>query len=399
MFPFAEMDLAIFDHMLYLVLNPLVYLAVIMMIFQYQRAVNNERKIHSVRVTSVTEQTLLSLGYGILIGVLASVASVSLKVTLSVYDALYIWIVAVLIIVIRNRFVCFPYITGMLGIIAFVSKMWKQGSEFPVLGTIWEGIGYLNMASIIAVIAILQIAEAILIWLDGGNKASPIFVKSKRGQLVGAFHIQKMWLLPLFVFIASQPGTTIELSPLAGIVLGIFPLPVVLGYGDLAISRTPKQKSRQTAGLLMIYAGVLFTFAYTVNYSPWILLSASVFVIGAYEAIVMIGRRNEMLERALYSRPERGMRILAVLRDSTAAKLGLQSGEVVMKVNGVEVNDQTELYDAVASQPVYVKMEVENLHKEIKFLQTPLYQGEHHSFGIIFVPDDEQATKYMKIGD
>ncbi|OEF97828.1 PDZ domain-containing protein [Desulfuribacillus alkaliarsenatis] len=418
MFPFVDIAMAIAQNVKFLLLNPFIYVVILLIIMQYRRLINNERKMFSVRVNSVTEQTLVSIGFGILGGLFASILLLTIGVVLNPYDMMYVWVVAIMVALINIRYLCFSYATGILGTLAFVTIIWPQGSELPLFGSLWDGLANLNVPVIIALVAILHLTESLLIWIHGDKKASPVFISSKRGQLVGGFTMQKFWFVPLFIIVAIDPSALAEIpepgeggegmiyfpewwpllpiSTIAGVVLGMLPIPAVLGYGDIAISRTPKQKARQTAIHLALYSVVLLMLALLSVYSPWLLLLAALFSAVAHESIIIMGHRRELLETPIYNHPSNGVRILQVLPNSTAEKIGLKSGEVIVKVNGFPIYNETELHFALSLQPVYVKLEVENLEGEIKFVKTPLYQGEHHSLGVILVP--EQKTKnYVKI--
>ena len=420
MFPFVDVGNAILHNIKLLLLNPIIYIVLLLVYWQYHRIALNERKMHSVRIHSAVEQTLVSVGYGILGGLFASALLLVLGVILNPYDMIYVWAVALLLALINIRYLCFSYATGILGVISWLTVIWPAGGNLPVFEHLWEGIAKLNVPVIIALVAVLHLTEALLIWLHAAKKASPAFISDKRGKIVGGFSMQKIWFLPLFVIVAIDPVATggvidsmarssgtitfpewwplLPISSIVGLLLMMLPIPAVLGYGEIAISRTPSQKSRQTALYLAVYSVLLLALALISSYSPWLLLLASLFSAIAHEAIITFGKRKEMLDVPLFGNPPRGIRILHIIKDTTADKLGLQAGEVIIKVNGMEINNRSDLHIALSLQPVYVKMEVENLDRQIKFVHTPLYQGEHHSLGMIVLPN-ERPKYYQVITD
>ncbi|OEH86796.1 hypothetical protein BHU72_00560 [Desulfuribacillus stibiiarsenatis] len=420
MFPFADIGLAILHNMKFLLLNPFIYVVILLITLQYRRMIEKERSMYSVRINSVADQTIQSIGFGFLGGLFATALLLVVGVVLNPYDMVYVWVVAVFVALINIRYLCFSYATGILGILAFVTMLLPNGETLPLIGGLWTGVSQLNVPMLIALVAILHLTEAMLIWIHGDKKASPVFLSGSRGKLVGGFTMQKFWLVPLFIIVAIDPaslqmspstspdgGGTIlfpdwwPLLPLStllgsGVILGMLPVPAVLGYGDIAVSRTPRQKAKQTAKWLALYSVVLLMLGLVSQYSPWLLLLAALFSAVAHESIIVFTQRKEFLDTPMYSKPLKGVRILQVLPNSTAQKLGLTSGEVILKVNGFPIYHKSELHYALSLQPVYVKLEIEDLNGEIKFAQTALYQGEHHSLGIILVPDDD-ATHYVKI--
>jgi len=90
----------------------------------------------------------------------------------------------------------------------------------------------------------------------------PIYVATKEGRIVGGYNLQKFWPMPLVVLFAgvypdpeiikgivSMPEWWPLLKPsftvLEGeMVYSLLAIPAVLGYGDVAISLTPREKTR-----------------------------------------------------------------------------------------------------------------------------------------------------------
>jgi S1-C subfamily serine protease len=82
--------------------------------------------------------------------------------------------------------------------------------------------------------------------------------------------------------------------------------------------------------------------------------------------------------------------ILGVLPDSPAEKMGLKVGELITKVNGTIVYNETLFYEGLVRNRAQCKLEVIDVNGQIRFVGRALYEGEHHELGVLFVSDQEK---------
>jgi hypothetical protein len=55
------------------------------------------------------------------------------------------------------------------------------------------------------------------------------------------------------------------------------------------------------------------------------------------------------------------------------------------------LTDAAQLHEALRMNPAFCKLEVQNREGESKYLQSPIYDGDHHQLGIILVPETDGA--------
>jgi membrane-associated protease RseP (regulator of RpoE activity) len=172
--------------------------------------------------------------------------------------------------------------------------------------------------------------------------------------------------------------------------LSLLLLPAVLGFSEQAISSTPQQKSRFAAKWLTIYSLVLLAITFAAVYvAEFLLLFAIVFSFLGHEALIWYSRWRERKRTPIYVHPKEGLKILAVIPYTPAQKMGLQVGEVIVKVNGQAVHRRKELYKALKHNLAFCKLEVINLEGHLKFPKSSLYEIDHHQLGVILAPDEE----------
>jgi hypothetical protein len=376
--------------------NPFTYLLLLVIGLQWKRQVDMERRLFSARLHTVAEGVLQSVFYGCLGGLLVSLSFIGLGVVFSLEAFLYIWIIALVLLLFHVRFLCFAYAGAILGMFALLARWFPQGQDIVMLKDIWQSLAGIYIPSLFVMVAVLHMAEALLIYL-GAKRATPIFIQSKRGRLVGAYHIQHFWLVPMFLIVEGNQGSLAPLftgwplfSGQAIVPLSLLLLPAVLGFSEQAISSTPEQKSRFAAKWLTIYSLILLGISFAAVYvSELLLLVAIVFSFVGHEALIWYSRWSEHNRTPIYVHPPEGLKILAVIPHTPAQKMGLQAGEVIVKVNGQPVRRRKELYRSLKQNLTFCKLEVLNLDGNLKFSKSSLYEQDHHQLGVILAPDEE----------
>ena len=67
--------------------------------------------------------------------------------------------------------------------------------------------------------------------------------------------------------------------------------------------------------------------------------------------------------------------IAGVLPDSPGEKMGLVPGECIRSVNGIQVNNEKELYDAIQINAAHCRMQVIDRNGEVRLMQQVIYQA------------------------
>lgn len=352
---------------------------------QYRRLAAVERASLGVTLNSPGQQLLFSLGTGLLGGLFATLVFMVLGISLPETGILPVWILALLLMTIHPRFVCFAYAGGIVA-----------------LSSLLFGYPRMNVAGLMALVAVLHLVEAVLIRLTGPRFAMPV-VTRHRDKVVGGFLLQKFWPVPFFALLAvllpehlaGAPGT-VEMPawwPLIGfggevdfnyqLIYSLIPVAAALGYGDIAITSTPRNKARYTSNLLLIYSVILLALAILATRHVFFAYVAALFSPLAHELLIKMGQRRELVGAPLYTNA-RGPMVLATVPGSPAEAMGLQTGDVILRVNGYRVTTHREVLDAVSPWAFEVEMLVERSSGEQEVLR---YLGKVPPLGIIGVPE------------
>lgn len=241
----------------------------------------------------------------------------------------------------------------------------------------------------------------------------PVFFEGKRGKPIGVYRLQQYWPVPLLLLapapaagaswmfgLVDASSTPLPWEPLLG---GgswasgwwLLPFPVLIGFGSMTLSRLPGAAARENASRIAIYGILVLGMALLAAWLPVAAAPAALLTLLLHEVLIRLDGWLEARKQPLYVHDERGLKVLAVLPGSAAEAMAIAPGEVLRKVNGMQVRTRSELHAALRENPAFCKLEVLDLQGEVRFLSRTLYAGQHHQLGLVLCPDDE--APYMAI--
>lgn len=343
----------ILQNSLLIMLEPIFWFVLLLVAFQYRQQQRNQEYMFGVAVSSWKRQLWQSLWLGILGGCLGSMLLTLVGVTVNNLGLAYIWPLAIALMLLHTRFLCFAYAGGLVAVSAVLFG-WPE----------------VNVPHILALVAVLHITESILIAISGRVGAVPVFLRRDH-QLVGAFMLQNFWPLPLSVlFIAAMAPTEISgsliatpswwpLLPVAETapdgkqwVHMLYPVAAALGYADIAVSTPPAIKRRQSACYLLLYSLVLLVFAILCSHYSWLALPAALLSPVGHEFIIWLQNRRELSGQPLFTRtPGAGLTVLAAVPGSPAAAVGLRAGDQLLFLYDMPLTDEYTLAEAILYAP------------------------------------------------
>jgi hypothetical protein len=389
------------DALLQLLLQPFYYISILLMMLMYRRQVLLERKLFHVRLHSWGLQTWRTLIGGLLAGICVSIAIAFLGISLSEQAVVCIWIVSIILLLFRVRYLCLAYSIGILGMIQFVLGFFPDLSLPGILGTAADAVIGLDIPALLALVAVLHLVEALLVKLQGASFANPVFMESKRGKLVGGYQMQAFWPIPLILLIPAQTGgALLPWTPLLGgdgwsAGFSMAALPVVIGFTEMTQSMLPQAKANKTFKRLLVYSVVLLAFSLLSSWWKPLTIVAALISFLVHEGLLWYSRMEEQHSSPLFVHPQQGLKVLAVIPGSPAESLGILAGESIVKINGISVRTKEQMHAALRKNSAFCKLEVRNLQGESKFMQRAIYAGEHHQLGAILAPDPDAGVVLM----
>jgi len=376
----------IFEGFISSVFQPLFWVVVMMVAFLNLRQLRLKETLFGIKDESFLFYTSLSFFYGLVGGLLGSFLMVLFGVSITEIGIGYLWIVALILLLIHPRFLCFSYAGGLIS-----------------LSSILFGFPRVDVPQLMGLVAILHMVESLLILTSGHIGTIPIYIRNDRGELVGGYSLQMYWPIPIVTLLIMSksvfPGEWLNMpqwwplikpdikGSLDNILYVIYPVIAALGYGDLALAHSPKKKVRKAALNLAVYSLILlFLCVAASNFRTAVLyLLPALFGPIGHEIVVFIGQRQELKGRPIFLNPPEGIMVLEVLKGSFADKLGLLPRDVVLKVNDVPVNTKKELQEAFDINPWWATVEYFKAAERETRVDT-VKKKINESFGIIPAP-------------
>ena len=136
--------------------------------FQFRRMAKMKSEFFNVPEESVLRPTIIATVFGILGGILGSFILVFIGISVLEVGIQYLWMLAIVFMLIDQRFMCFAYAGGMASLVNY-----------------FFGYPDISIPQVMALVAILHLVEALLILFSGHIGAVPIYVKGKDGRTVG----------------------------------------------------------------------------------------------------------------------------------------------------------------------------------------------------------------------
>ncbi len=367
---------------LFALLHPMFWFVVLLTIIQYRRISGMELRMFGRTINHVWRQVISSLGLGILGGFAASVVMLLLGLSLEQIGLYFVWPVALILLLIHPRFLCFAYAGGLVGLAVLLAR--AAAPLFPGLAGSRIGGALLQvyLPALLVLIGLLHLIESLLIYLGGHRGFTPVYYKLSAREVVGGFSLQRFWPMPLVALMVTVvlqteiagvsmpdwwPLLKPSLQPGIGESLQYLAVPVAagLGYADLALSSTPQEKSLSSARYLALYSVALLAIALAaVYYSPLVVPGVILAPLG-HELLVVYGNKREMSREPLYRDDTRGVKVMMVLPGSAAEQAGLKQGDIIQKVNGFPVHSLAELLARIEES--YFMLLLEGLRMEKEF--------------------------------
>ena len=383
------------------ILNPLYFAIIVLVYYFYKRNWELMRRplgqIKSSNAFQVFESTMHGILAGIIVSLLINFLGIYIRI--DGYGFLYLWAIALLLAMFNVRYLCFSYAGGILALSSIVFG-------WPVI----------DASGIIVFVALIHLAEAILIFTHGAKDAVPVFVK-QNNQVVGAFYMQKFWPIPialLFVTVilkSQMPTEAVNIvnpnwwpliklpnvSDTQMVFFEILAIPVALGYSDIAITSNPIKKARQSGILLSLYSILLLLLAIASSKIYILKYVAAIAAPVLHELLVLYWIKKEKSGQPYFSIPTKGIRILYPIEDGPAEKMGILPGDIIVSINGREINTQIDLKVALGSYPNFIWVDVLRDNVIPVTLEYKCYPDGINDLKIMIIPKDENYLNIMEV--
>lgn len=390
----------IFKGMSWFFLNPLFYVIILLIGFHALVRVKRERSDFHIRVYDALDDFAKGIYPGLIIGLIFSVLSVFAGLYLPVGVLVVMSAFYILLGLTLRKNLFHPVFAGLLTYLA-AAYMPEVNTGFAFVDSWLADLQSASLGMIALLVALLVVAEGILLVSVGARNTSPILLRGKRGKGIGAHVISRIWLVPLFVLV---PGSAIATSgwfpllQLGELSVGVALVPFAIGFHHVVSQSMPEPVVKQIGSRFMLLGVILLAGSITFI---WLGLEQfAIAVVGlafvGRNALILFYRKLEVERAPYFSAMNEGLRVLGIIPGSPASKMNVSIGERIVKVNGRTMERVEDFYGAVQSNAQFCKMEVLNANGDVRFVQRSLYENEHHELGLLFAqPENAKRRKVV----
>lgn len=370
-----------------LFMNPLFYWTIIFVTLISMYRIKKERLAFGIKLNPLFSEMkhtwLLSIGLFLLLSIVSLLFGGVF--TLETISILFI-VTAILSLIGSAGALSSAYVLGVTYIVFLL---------LPITNLVNMDYYLDEPSSLIAIFTTLSFLTGILLfvegWMIGSSKNKPIYPEAKlgdRGVWLGEQYLRKLMFVP---FVAFMPLTAGEgVAPFFpyfeynGEMYSLIIIPILFGYnfrvrGDIpeAVNEKLSKSIKILSMIVLLFTGLSFL------YFDLSLAAILLALIGRF----VIGLRFKLQDRTktAYFRPlKQGIRILALIPDGPADRLGIKAGECILRVNGAYVTDADEFYVALQNSGAFFKLEVLDFRGEKRFITSAFYEEDHHELGVVF---------------
>lgn len=357
-----------------------MYLLLIgVVITQYRRLQTMSEPLLQGRSNLFLGAALVSAGVGLVGGIASSFLLVFLGIDLAGIALTPLWIVALLLMLIKPRFLCFSYAAGILCLSHLLFN-------YPAL----------NVPQMIGLVAILHLVEALLTLVNGALRPFPVYVEIQ-GEVRGGFSLLMIWPLPLVALLSvglNEPSGWVTMPAWWPLLQNFVPQVhgqnftlisalAVLAGGNLTTTRTPRQAAWQSSRQLLLFSLTLLALAVLGSHYYFFLFLAALASPLGHEMLTWLSRRSET-GAPLYVPPSAGIMILDVLPKTPAHRNGLRPRDIILNINGIEVNSYHQLQNQLNRNMAALVLQVQRGEET---MTVPVAVIPNQDLGIIPVPE------------
>ncbi|WP_106496682.1 PDZ domain-containing protein [Lentibacillus sp. Marseille-P4043] len=379
-----------------LFLNPLIYWAVILVVLSGISRIKRERNNFGTKIFDVFTEWKNTWSISIISGFVISLLALGIGIVFS-YETILMLSVVSIVLSLSMRFTLLSpsYTIGLTYLLLlFIPYFLKQQSFAEMDSNLFTDS---NFSGLVLLLGLLLLVEAIHLKRVKRNASFPDLVLGNRGKWVGQHHVKKMSMIPFFILVPSGYITSfIPFWPyfsLGGDTYSILLVPFLIGFDHVIKGNIPQVAQRKLATSIGILGVFVLLLASISIFASWVSLTAVLVAILGREFISYKHRIRDKAKVPYFNISANGLKVLAIIPDTPADRLGILTGETIYKVNGQKVHNVAGFYRALQANGAFFKLDIVDDSGEVRFVQSAFYQGDHHELGILFAKEKYRGSE------
>ncbi|WP_244513421.1 PDZ domain-containing protein [Oceanobacillus limi] len=367
-------------------LNPLLYWVFLLMTLVGYRRIKRDRLNFGVKVFNLFSEWKDTWLASMLFGLFISLLMVGVGFVFS-YETLILLSVVVILLSLFLRFGLLSA-SYSIGITYLLLLLMPTVMEYQTL--INKGLfSEANFTGLSILMGLFLIFEAQQLRKTDRNETFPELIRSSRGAWIGQHRIKKLSVIPFFTLVPA--GLITPFAPywpyitIGGEAYSLILIPFLIGFEHLVKGSLPHEAGVRIAKAVFVLALLVTAIAIGSVFISWLSIVAIVVGIIGREIINYRHRIQDNGNQPYFRQVDNGLQILSIIPGSPADRLNILIGEMITKVNGQKVSTEKQFYEALQETGAFFKMEVIDDAGEVRFVQSALYEGDHHELGLIFI--------------
>lgn len=386
MFPLGRILVLILQGIPTAILNPFFWLVIFIAWNQARKSASLEKNLFGVTKTNPLHKAVWATLFGIAGGIIGSLIVILLGISITQAGIAYVWPLAIILALISPHLMCFSYAGGLLALFSLLT-----------------GLLDIDVAGLMGLVAALHFVESLLIFFSGHKNPIPVLVRDERYGIIGGFSLQEFWPVPIMLLailtgnfqaidMLQMPDWWPLIKPPVNIAENLnviyFMIPVVaaLGYGDIALTKKPKEKCKSSAANLFAFSITLLLLSVLASRLRLFAYAAAVFAPAGHEFLIITGRKNEQASEPLFVPPIHGEMVLDIIKNSPAEKMGLSSGDIILSLNGQDLDEPGKIHEILMEYPPFIWLTARSLDGTLKKLEFNQFPKGISDLGVILVP-------------
>ena len=359
-------------------------------------------------INSPLELTLSQISLGIIAGAIVSILLSSFGVIFTENSGIEVmFMISVLLLFIKKRYMGFAYSGAILGAISIFSN---------ILAELTKTESYINVNILVLMtfVGVIHIVEGFLIMFDGGRGAIPVFT-NKDNKIIGGFAYNRYWALPVALFIAitsniSSVSTSDVATPdwwpiinrsgalllLSSAIIASIPLYGVIGYNSVSFTKEKNKKPIYSGVGILIYGVLLTLIAQLSNFGIVGQIIGVIFAPLGYELMLKIQNKFEESGKYLYVTDDNGVAVLEVAPNSPAFESGVRRGDKILEVNKNKVISEVEIFKEVRESFSEIPFKIKKISGEIVDLNI---KPKNKRIGMLLVPKMVKVDSTLSVNN
>lgn len=293
---------------------PSIFVLIILIYIFYRKnrkISEKQNRIIGDSVESAIGLTLSQFVFGVFGG---SVGSIILNMSGIVFDKNcrieILFLVSLIFMFIKPRFICFSYSAALLGAVGIICEM--ISNILP--GFEYSNVFKMDILSMMIFVGIMHIIEGILVFFDGHRGAVPIYIE-KDGEILKGYSMRRYWPLPMSIIIMGgimnyngayssiglehipyywnmiKSQDKLEIIKSAGLLISFFY--AITGYSTKTYTMTKKEKAHLSGIHIFSYGIILIIISQIARIGIAGEIIVVIFAPAAHEFMLNIQRKRE----------------------------------------------------------------------------------------------------------